>query len=181
MISSSRRRRYAAAVRDIPTATSVASRCLVGTTSIENSVDLGDADKEDCRTGAQRQAARKRRGLSLTGRSAKMITIATNMAGRGTGVVLIGALELEVIAPSVKTDPLTPEAQARRNGSSRLRGRSVMKGFSPPAARVLSAPERHGICRIDNQFACAVRSRVTGSSCYLSAEDLLIRIFMATA
>jgi preprotein translocase subunit SecA len=92
--------KYDAIIEDIRDCHERGQPVLVGTTSIENSELLsGMLDQgEAAAPGAQRQAARREARDRRPGRPPGAITIATNMAGRGTDIVLGGNAEKQVDA-----------------------------------------------------------------------------------
>jgi preprotein translocase subunit SecA len=106
-----------------------------------------------------------------------VITIATNMAGRGTDIVLGGNIEKQVIA--IKADESLPEAErGRKSLKCVLNGSRRTTRFWPPAA-CTSWLRASRIRRIDNQLrGRAGRQGDAGSSrFYLSLDDPLLRIF----
>ena len=129
--------------------------------------------------GPQRQAARDGGRDRRPGRAAKVVTIATNMAGRGTDIVLGGKVERRVDALTLVAVP------SRRSVASALR-----EEWQQLHAEVIAAgglhiigTERHESRRIDNQLrGRAGRQGDPGSSrFYLSLEDPLLRIFAGDA
>jgi preprotein translocase subunit SecA len=153
---------------------------LVGTTSIENSELLsGFLDKEKLAHQVlnAKQHAREAEIIAQAGRP-KMITIATNMAGRGTDIVLGGAIEPQILA--LREDPaLTQTEKDLQIG--RLRSEWQLRHNQVIAAGGLHiiGTERHESRRIDNQLrGRSGRQGDPGSSrFYLSLEDPLLRIF----
>src|SRR6266480_1024755 len=153
---------------------------LVGTTSIENSELLsGYLEKEKLphQVLNAKQHAREAEIVAQAGRP-KMITIATNMAGRGTDIVLGGNVEkqcelidaIENLPPEEKklrADKLRGEWQALHNQVVKAGGLHII------------GTERHESRRIDNQLrGRSGRQGDPGSSrFYMSLEDPLLRIF----
>ncbi len=121
--------------------------------------------------GSQRQVPRKGSGNHCAGRSSGALTIATNMAGRGTDILLGGNWEVEV---ANLEDP-TPEQIAQIKADWQKRHQQVIEA----GGLHVIASERHESRRIDNQLrGRAGRQGDTGSSrFYLSLEDSLMRIF----
>ena len=124
---------------------------------------------QDPPRGPQRQAARARGRHRRPGRAPGAVTIATNMAGRGTDIVLGGNLESEL-------EHAGPEADEA----------AIRAAWKERHAEVLAAgglhvvgTERHESRRIDNQLrGRSGRQGDPGSSrFYLSLEDNLMRIF----
>src|SRR5437588_5067201 len=153
---------------------------LVGTTSIENSEMLsGHLEKQKLphQVLNAKQHAREAEIIAQAGRP-KMVTIATNMAGRGTDIVLGGAVEPLVL--KIRED----EALAQTEKDLRIRR---MRGdWQVLHDQVIAAgglhivgTERHESRRIDNQLrGRSGRQGDPGSSrFYLSLEDPLLRIF----
>jgi preprotein translocase subunit SecA len=149
---------------------------LVGTTSIETS-EFGSPAAESqghCARGAQRQAARARGAHRRQAGRPGAVTIATNMAGRGTDIVLGGNLEAELAAPPAR------RRRARR-GPAEAAADWQQRHDQVIAAGGLHiiGTERHESRRIDNQLrGRSGRQGDPGSSrFYLSMEDNLMRIF----
>jgi preprotein translocase subunit SecA len=172
--------KYAAAIADIRDCHERGQPVLVGTTSIENS-EIIDKLLEQAKLPHQvlnaKQHAREADIVAQAGRSG-MITIATNMAGRGTDIVLGGNVEKMVEA--IEADEALDEA-ARQARITELRG-----GWMADHERVkaqgglrIIATERHESRRIDNQLrGRSGRQGDPGSSrFYLSLDDPLMRIF----
>ena len=172
--------KYAAAVRDIRDCYNRGQPVLVGTTSIENSELISVLlNKENLphQVLNAKQHEREAHIVAQAGRP-KMITIATNMAGRGTDIVLGGAIEPELRA--IREDESLGEEQRAAKLSL------AQKDWQARHDQVLAAgglrivgTERHESRRIDNQLrGRAGRQGDAGSSrFFLSAEDPLIRIF----
>jgi preprotein translocase subunit SecA len=174
------REKYEAAIKDIRECYERGQPVLVGTTSIENSEIIDELlNKENLphQVLNAKQHAREAEIVAQAGRS-KMITIATNMAGRGTDIVLGGNVEKAVEA--VEADE-TPDAAAKEQKIAELRAQwqtdhefVVAQG----GLRII-ATERHESRRIDNQLrGRSGRQGDPGSSrFYLSLDDPLMRIF----
>jgi preprotein translocase subunit SecA len=174
------RERYEAAITDIRECYERGQPVLVGTTSIENS-ELISGMLEKAGLPHQvlnaKQHAREADIVAQAGRS-KMITIATNMAGRGTDIVLGGNVEnmsktieadeaLDEAAKQVQIAKLKDEWQAHHEAVKALGGLRII------------ATERHESRRIDNQLrGRSGRQGDPGSSrFFLSLDDPLMRIF----
>ena len=153
---------------------------LVGTTSIENSELLsGHLAKHGLKHEVlnAKQHAREAEIVAQAGRSGA-ITIATNMAGRGTDIVLGGAIEPAIL--KLRDDPALPP-EARESAIAGMRSEWQARHDQVVAAGGLHivGTERHESRRIDNQLrGRSGRQGDSGSSrFYLSLEDPLLRIF----
>ena len=172
--------KYAAIIADIKDCSARGQPVLVGTTSIENSELLsGLLDKEKLPHSVlnAKQHAREAEIVIEAGRPGQ-ITIATNMAGRGTDIVLGGSIEKAVSA--IKHDESLPEAEREaqmaqmREEWQKLHDQVLVAG----GLHIIGS-ERHESRRIDNQLrGRAGRQGDAGSSrFYLSLDDPLLRIF----
>ena len=174
------REKYEAAIKDIRECYERGQPVLVGTTSIENSEIIDELlIKEDLphQVLNAKQHAREADIVAQAGR-AKMITIATNMAGRGTDIVLGGNVEKRVEA--VQDDETLDDA-AKEKEIIRLREEWTLEHEQVKTLGGLRiiATERHESRRIDNQLrGRSGRQGDNGSSrFYLSLDDPLMRIF----
>ena len=172
--------KYIAAIADIRECHERGQPVLVGTTSIENSeiIDnlLNDAQLPHQVLNAK-QHAREADIVAQAGRLG-MITIATNMAGRGTDIVLGG--NLEKLMESIEADE-TLDAAGNHAAITKARAEWAEEHEKVKALGGLRiiATERHESRRIDNQLrGRSGRQGDTGSSrFYLSLDDTLMRIF----
>jgi preprotein translocase subunit SecA len=174
------REKYEAAIQDIRECYERGQPVLVGTTSIENSEiisQLLDKEKLPHQVLNAKQHAREAEIVAQAGRS-KMITIATNMAGRGTDIVLGGSLEKAIEAVEAEE---TLDAAAKQQQIVDLRTQWSVEHEKVKALGGLRiiATERHESRRIDNQLrGRSGRQGDPGSSrFYLSLDDALMRIF----
>jgi len=172
--------KYDAVIEDIKDCQKRGQPVLVGTTSIENSELisklLNDAKLEHQVLNAK-QHEREAQIIVQAGRPG-IITIATNMAGRGTDIVLGGNPEPEIA--DVQNDASLADAE-KESRISTLRAEWQKRHDAVLAAGGLHivGTERHESRRVDNQLrGRAGRQGDPGSSrFYLSLEDPLLRIF----
>ncbi|WP_341907287.1 preprotein translocase subunit SecA [Polaromonas sp. YR568] len=174
------REKYEAAIKDIRECYERGQPVLVGTTSIENSEIIDQLlNKENLphQVLNAKQHAREADIVAQAGRP-KMITIATNMAGRGTDIVLGG--NVEKLVEAVEADE-SLDAAAKQAEIARLRANWQQEHEQVTALGGLRiiATERHESRRIDNQLrGRSGRQGDPGSSrFYLSLDDPLMRIF----
>jgi preprotein translocase subunit SecA len=174
------REKYQAAIQDIRECYERGQPVLVGTTSIENSEVIDELlNKEGLphQVLNAKQHAREADIVAQAGRP-KMITIATNMAGRGTDIVLGGNVQkaVEAVEAEESLDPETKQTQILQLRAQWQKDHEfvVAKG----GLRII-ATERHESRRIDNQLrGRSGRQGDPGSSrFYLSLDDPLMRIF----
>ena len=172
--------RYQAVIKEIRACHEKDQPVLVGTTSIENSELLSgmlNAEQLPHNVLNAKQHAREAEIVAQAGRS-KMITIATNMAGRGTDIVLGGNPDPEInaVLADESLDQTTKEARAKqiRDAWQLLHTQVVKAG-----GLHIVGTERHESRRVDNQLrGRSGRQGDPGSSrFFLSLEDPLLRIF----
>ena len=173
LIFLTQREKYDAIVEDIESCVQRKQPVLVGTTSIETSEYLSDLlKKKDISHEVlnAKQHEREAQIIADAGRPAA-VTIATNMAGRGTDIVLGGNLETELGSLESVTDT---DKTARTNAWEKRHAEVLEAG-----GLHIIGTERHESRRIDNQLrGRSGRQGDAGSSrFYLSLEDNLMRIF----
>ena len=174
------REKYEAAIKDIRECYERGQPVLVGTTSIENSeiiAELLEKEKLPHQVLNAKQHAREADIVAQAGRP-NMITIATNMAGRGTDIVLGGNIGKAVEA--IEADETLDAAQRKeRIDALRAEWTQVHEQVKALGGLRIIATERHESRRIDNQLrGRSGRQGDPGSSrFYLSLDDSLMRIF----
>ncbi len=172
--------KYAAILEDIRDCHKRGQPVLVGTTSIETSELLsGLLRKEGLphQVLNAKQHAREAEIVAQAGRPA-VITIATNMAGRGTDIVLGGNVEKQVQFVEADAAVTDPEKQVRIE-KLRSEWQSLHDHVVGAGGLKIVGSERHESRRIDNQLrGRSGRQGDPGASrFYLSMEDSLLRIF----
>jgi preprotein translocase subunit SecA len=163
--------KFEAIVEDITDCRERGQPVLVGTTSIETSELLSEVLKKNKIAHEVLNAKQHEREAVVVQQAGKAgaITIATNMAGRGTDIVLGGNLEAELLAAGegASENEIREDWQKRHDAVREAGGLHIV------------GTERHESRRIDNQLrGRSGRQGDQGSSrFYLSIEDSLMRIF----
>ncbi|WP_442112334.1 preprotein translocase subunit SecA [Pseudomonas sp. NUPR-001] len=165
--------KYAAIIADIKESMAQGRPVLVGTATIETSEHMSNLLKKegiDHKVLNAKYHEKEAEIIAQAGRPGAL-TIATNMAGRGTDILLGGNWEVEVAA----MENPTPEQIAQIKADWQKRHQQVIES----GGLHVIASERHESRRIDNQLrGRAGRQGDPGSSrFYLSLEDSLMRIF----
>jgi preprotein translocase subunit SecA len=172
--------RYTAAIADIRECHERGQPVLVGTTSIENSELIAQLLTQvnlPHQVLNAKQHAREADIVAQAGRPG-MITIATNMAGRGTDIVLGGNIEKDI--QTIEGDEsLALELRNARVADLREQWKVTHEQVKALGGLRIIATERHESRRIDNQLrGRSGRQGDPGSSrFYLSLDDPLMRIF----
>ncbi|SDW79705.1 preprotein translocase subunit SecA [Litoreibacter albidus] len=170
--------KYEAIVEEIKTAHATGQPVLVGTTSIEKSEFLSQLLEQAGVPHNVLNARLHEREAEIVGNAGMLgaVTIATNMAGRGTDIKLGGNVEMKIM-DALEADPEgDPEAIRARIEAEQSKAEEEVKAAG---GLYVLATERHESRRIDNQLRG--RSGRQGdpgrSSFFLSLEDDLMRIF----
>ncbi|QMT31698.1 preprotein translocase subunit SecA [Alysiella filiformis] len=172
--------KYEAVVKDIKECYERGQPVLVGTTTIENSELVSQLLDRAGLPHNVLNAKEHHREALIVAQAGKpgMITVATNMAGRGTDIVLGGNVKHQ--ANAIRADETLPESEKERLITE------LEQNWQAEHDRVMAAgglhiigTERHESRRIDNQLrGRAGRQGDAGSSrFYLSFEDPLLRLF----
>ncbi len=172
--------KYRAVVNEIRDANAKGQPVLVGTTSIEVSEMLSEQLKEGGIVHEVLNAKQHEREAHIIAQAGRphAVTIATNMAGRGTDIVLGGSLESEIAALEAERGAELDAAERQRVKAEWQQRHDAVKASG---GLHIVGTERHESRRIDNQLrGRSGRQGDPGSSrFYLSLEDNLMRIFAA--
>lgn len=180
LVYKTEREKYDAVVADIRDCHERGQPVLVGTTSIENSEKVSallQKAKLEHQVLNAKQHEKEAMIVAQAGRPG-VITIATNMAGRGTDIVLGGNVENQI--KFLDADPsIPPEEKAARAKKLQDEWQGLHEAVKAQGGLRIIATERHESRRIDNQLrGRSGRQGDPGSSrFYLSLDDPLMRIF----
>jgi len=174
------REKYEAVINDIRDCHERGQPVLVGTTSIENSELISDLLTKAKLTHQVLNAKQHEKEAQIVAQAGRpgVITIATNMAGRGTDIVLGGNVENQI--KFIDADPEIGEAdKAARAKQLQDEWQGLHEKVKTEGGLRIIATERHESRRIDNQLrGRSGRQGDPGSSrFYLSLDDPLMRIF----
>ena len=172
--------KYDAIVKDVKDCYSRGEPVLVGTTSIENSELLSHLmEKEGIPHNVlnAKQHEREAQIVAEAGRPGA-VTIATNMAGRGTDIVLGGSIS-KVVDTIRHDESLTEEQKKAKIDEEKAAWQKIHEQVVKSGGLRIIGSERHESRRIDNQLrGRSGRQGDPGSTCfYLSMEDNLLKIF----
>ncbi|MEZ5886811.1 MAG: preprotein translocase subunit SecA [Paracoccaceae bacterium] len=172
------REKYEAIIKRIQKAHEKGQPILVGTTSIEKSEMLSEMLKKEGIPHNVLNARQHEQEAKIVADAGKLgaVTIATNMAGRGTDIKLGGNVEFKVMEAIAADPDAHPDEVRARIEAEHQADEDAVKAAG---GLFVLATERHESRRIDNQLRG--RSGRQGdpgrSSFYLSLEDDLMRIF----
>ena len=165
--------KYQGIIREIKRIQEKQAPILVGTATIEASEVLSELLTQESIQHNVLNAKQHEREADIIAQAGRpnAVTIATNMAGRGTDIILGGNWQAEL----AKIDNVTPEMKQQAHAEWQVRNQQVLEA----GGLHIIGSERHESRRIDNQLrGRAGRQGDPGESrFFLSLEDDLMRIF----
>ena len=165
--------KYQGIIREIKRIQEKKAPILVGTATIEASEVLSELLTQESIQHNVLNAKQHEREADIIAQAGRpnAVTIATNMAGRGTDIILGGNWQAEL----AKIDNVTPEMKEQAHAEWQVRNQQVLEA----GGLHIIGSERHESRRIDNQLrGRAGRQGDPGESrFFLSLEDDLMRIF----
>ena len=171
--------RYKAVINDILDRNKKLQPILIGTTSIESSEFISKILNKHKLKHQVLNAKQHEKEAHIIEQAGKpgMITIATNMAGRGTDIVLGGNIDPEI--ERLSHESKKTEATTKKINALKAQWKKEHEVVLGAGGLHIIGTERHESRRIDNQLrGRSGRQGDPGSSCfYLSLEDSLMRIF----
>ena len=172
--------KHAALVMDVKDCHARGQPVLLGTASIENSELLSELLKKEKLPHEVLNAKQHAREAEIVAQAGALnaITIATNMAGRGTDIVLGGNPDRDIRA--VETDEsLSAEEKHARVAEIKSKWQPLHDQVIATGGLHIVGSERHESRRIDNQLRgrCGRQGDPGSSRFYLSFEDPLLKIF----
>ncbi|MGQ0699146.1 MAG: preprotein translocase subunit SecA [Panacagrimonas sp.] len=169
----SAKEKFEAVIADIKASNKKSQPILVGTASIETSELLSGLLTKEGITHEVLNAKQHEREAEIVANAGRpdTVTIATNMAGRGTDIVLGGSLEAELLK--------LPEEDTAAREAAKIEWQKRHDAVVASGGLLVIGSERHESRRIDNQLrGRSGRQGDPGASrFYLSLDDTLMRIF----